>query len=101
MEAAFGDLLRTWRQRRRTSQLQLAADAGVSSRHLSFIETGRAQPSREMVLRLADHLDVPLRERNGLLVAAGFAPTYRETDLEAPEMRSVRDALDKILAGHE
>ncbi|HEY3239270.1 MAG TPA: helix-turn-helix transcriptional regulator [Acidimicrobiia bacterium] len=101
MEASVGTLLRAWRQRRHLSQLEVATGAGVSARHLSFIETGRARPSREMVLYLAEHLDVPLRERNTLLLSAGFAPTYRETDLAAPEMRAVRDALDRVLAAHE
>lgn len=101
VETSVGTLLRGWRQRRHLSQLEVATGAGVSARHLSFIETGRARPSREMVLYLAEHLAVPLRERNRLLLAAGFAPTYRETDLEAPEMRAVRDALDRVLAGHE
>jgi transcriptional regulator with XRE-family HTH domain len=96
-----GVLLRGWRQRRRLSQLEFASMAAVSPRHLSFIETGRARPSREMVLFLAEYLDVPLRERNTLLLAAGFAPTYRETDLDAVEMRAVREALDQVLAAHE
>src|ERR1700730_1329898 len=87
---AVGALLRTWRQRRSLSQLELALDADVSSRHVSFVETGRALPSREMVLHLAEHLDVPLRERNGLLLAAGYAPLYPERSLEAPEMEPVR-----------
>src|SRR5690349_11623166 len=76
-----GELLRWWRDRRKLSQLDLAIDAGISTRHLSFVETGRSAPSREMVLRLAEHLEVPLRERNHLLAAAGFAPLYRETSL--------------------
>ena len=96
-----GTLLRDWRQRRRLSQLDLASRAEVSPRHVSFVETGRSRPSRELVLHLAEHLDVPLRERNTLLLAAGYAPTYHETSLDAPEMQPVRDALDKILAGHE
>jgi transcriptional regulator with XRE-family HTH domain len=96
-----GDLLRDWRQRRRLSQMDLSNEAEVSARHLSFVETGRSKPSRELVLHLAEHLDVPLRERNTLLMAAGYAPTYRETVLDAEEMAPVRDALDKILAGHE
>src|SRR5213082_3456106 len=96
-----GTLLREWRQRRRMSQLELATAAGISSRHLSFVETGRARPSREMVLHLAEHLDVPLRERNPLLLAAGYAPTYQATDLAAPELQPVRDAMDRLLAGHE
>jgi transcriptional regulator with XRE-family HTH domain len=95
-----GPLLREWRQRRRLSQLDLAVEAEVSSRHLSFVETGRSQPSRELVLHLAERLDVPLRERNALLLAAGYAPVYRETPLDAPDMAPVRDALDRILAAH-
>src|SRR6266496_1832317 len=98
---AVGQLLRDWRTRRRLSQLDLASAAGISSRHLSFVETGRSRPSREMVLHLADHLEVPLRERNALLIAAGYAPTYHATDYDAPEMRTVREAIDRLLAGHE
>lgn len=82
------------------SQLELASAAGVSSRHLSFIETGRARPSREMVVHLAEQLDVPLRERNTLLTAAGFAPLYRETALSAPEMEQARAAIDLVLSSH-
>ncbi|MFB4291299.1 helix-turn-helix domain-containing protein [Nonomuraea sp. ATR24] len=100
-DETFGDLLRSWRQRRRVSQLDLAIEADVSSRHVSFLETGRAKPSREMVMRLAEELEVPLRHRNRLLVAAGFAPVFPEREVRAPEMESVRLALDKILAGHE
>ncbi|HYF24618.1 MAG TPA: helix-turn-helix domain-containing protein [Baekduia sp.] len=96
-----GALLREWRRRRRLSQLDLALEAGVSARHLSFVETGRSRPSAEMVLHLAEHLDVPLRERNGLLLAAGHAPVYGQRGLDEPEMGPVRDALDLILAGHE
>lgn len=96
----LGDLLKMWRSRRRVSQLDLASSAGVSPRHLSFVETGRAKPSREMVLHLAEHLDVPLRERNVLLTAAGFAPLYRESSLDAPELASVRQAIELILANH-
>jgi transcriptional regulator with XRE-family HTH domain len=96
-----GDLLRDWRQRRRLSQLDLSNEAAVSARHLSFVETGRSKPSRELVLHLAEHLDVPLRERNSLLMAAGFAPVYRERSLDDDEMDPVRGALDMILAGHE
>ena len=96
-----GELLRDWRQRRRLSQLDLSLEAEVSTRHLSFVETGRSRPSRELVVHLAEHLDVPLRERNTLLLAAGYAPVYRETPLDAGPMAPVRDALDKILAGHE
>ena len=96
-----GELLREWRVRRHLSQLDLAVEAEVSTRHLSFVETGRAKPSRELVLHLADRLDVPLRERNSLLLAAGYAPVYRETPLDAPDMAVVRHALDQILTGHE
>ena len=95
-----GDLLREWRQRRRLSQLDLALDAEISTRHLSFLETGRAQPSREMVLRLADQLEVPLRERNALLTAAGFAAIYPERSLDDPALSAARRAVDLILAGH-
>ncbi len=97
----IGDLLRDWRQRRRLSQLDLSNEAAVSARHLSFVETGRSKPSRELVLHLAEHLDVPLRERNSLLMAAGYAPVYRERSLDDDEMDPVRGALDMILAGHE
>jgi len=99
-DTGFGTLLRTWRANRRLSQLDLASVAGVSSRHLSFIETGRSRPSREMVVHLAQHLEVPLRERNILLAAAGFAPMYRETPLSAPEMDQARAAIDLVLQGH-
>jgi transcriptional regulator with XRE-family HTH domain len=97
----IGRVLRSWRRRRHVSQLDLASEAGVSTRHVSFIETGRARPSREMVLHLAEHLEIPLRERNTLLTAAGYAPLYPETELDAPEMNAVRKALKKILAAHE
>jgi transcriptional regulator with XRE-family HTH domain len=97
----FGTLLRRWRERRRLSQLGLAMEAEVSTRHLSFVETGRAQPSREMVLLLARALDVPARARNELLTAAGFAPIYRERGLEAPELADVRRALEFMLRQQE
>jgi transcriptional regulator with XRE-family HTH domain len=97
----FGLLLRSWRERRRMSQQELSLTAEVSARHLSFLETGRSQPSRAMVLALADHLDIPLRERNELLASAGFAAVYPQRPLDAPEMRSVRAAVDQILEGHE
>jgi transcriptional regulator with XRE-family HTH domain len=97
----FGGLLRRWREQRRLSQLDLAVEAGISSRHLSFVETGRSQPSRETLLLLASVLDVPLRDRNDLLVAAGYAPIYRETKLEATAMSDVRRAVDFILAQQE
>lgn len=96
-----GDLLRDWRQRRRYSQLALSLEAGISTRHLSFVESGRAKPSRDMVLRLAEQLDVPLRERNTLLLAAGFAPAYRERDFDDPELAHVRRAVDLVLKGSE
>lgn len=96
-----GELLRAWRERRRLSQLELALDAEISTRHLSFVETGRATPSREMILRLAEQLDVPLRERNTLLLAAGYAPVYSEVPLDAPELAAVRAAVRQVLAGHE
>ncbi|HYO29009.1 MAG TPA: helix-turn-helix transcriptional regulator [Thermomicrobiales bacterium] len=96
-----GILVREWRERRRLSQLALALDAGVSTRHLSFLETGKARPSREMVERLAERLDVPLRERNTLLLAAGFAPAYPEHRLDDPALGPARRVVDRVLAGHE
>lgn len=96
-----GELLRGWRQSRRLSQLDLANEAEVSTRHLSCVETGRARPSRQFVLHVAEHLDVPLRARNELLVAAGYAPVYGHTDLDAPEMAGVREALDLVLSHAE
>lgn len=100
VETTFGGLLRAWRLRRRLSQQELSLAADVSARHLSFLETGRSRPSRAMVLTLVEHLDVPLRERNELLTAAGFAPSYPRRDLDAPEMGAVRGAVDRVLAGH-
>jgi len=97
----LGTLLRDWRRRRRLSQLDLALEAGVSARHLSFLETGRSKPSREMVLHLSEQLEVPLRDRNQLLLAGGYAPVYGERALDAPEMQPVRHALDLVLTGHE
>jgi transcriptional regulator with XRE-family HTH domain len=99
--AGVGPLLRDWRRRRRLSQLDLALDAEVSARHLSFVETGRSKPSRELLLHLAEHLEVPLRERNSLLLAAGYAPSYGERALDSKDLVLVRQALDKILASHE
>jgi len=96
-----GQLLRSWRERRRLSQLELAIAAEISTRHLSFVETGRAMPSRDMVLRLADKLDVPLRERNQLLLAAGYAPIYPRTPLDSPALRAVRAAVRRVLAAHQ
>src|SRR5215216_6747581 len=97
----FGDHLRHWRQHRRLSQLDLAHEAEISTRHLSFVETGRSVPSREMVLRLAERLDVPLRERNALLIAAGYAPMYRERPLDDPALAAARQAVELILKSHE
>jgi transcriptional regulator with XRE-family HTH domain len=97
----FGDQLRDWRQRRHLSQLDLAAEVDISTRHLSFVETGRSQPSRAMVLRLAERLNVPFRERNALLAAAGFAPLYAVRPLTDPALSSARAAVDLILSGHE
>jgi transcriptional regulator with XRE-family HTH domain len=97
----IGQLLRYWRTARRISQLDLSLDAGISTRHLSYIETGRAQPSREMVLRLATALQVPLRERNRLLLASGYAPIYRENQLDVPELEEARRAIEFILAQQE
>ena len=97
----IGDHLREWRQRRRLSQLDLAVDAEISARHLSFIETGRASPSREMVLKLAERLEVPLRERNMLLVAAGYAPAFPQRALDDPMLKSARQAIDLVLKAHE
>ncbi|HEX4981818.1 MAG TPA: helix-turn-helix transcriptional regulator [Ilumatobacteraceae bacterium] len=98
---ALGDLVRHWRRVRSMSQLDLAAAASTTPRYMSFVETGRAQPSREMVLRLAVALDVPLRDRNGLLVAAGFAPIYPEHDFDHPAVERVMAALDRVLDRHE
>ena len=100
-EDTVGALLRYWRRARRLSQLDLATEANVSSRHLCFIETGRSSPSREMVLLLSRVLDLPLRERNTLLLAAGFAPIYQETPLEAPELDAIRGAIDAIIRQQE
>jgi transcriptional regulator with XRE-family HTH domain len=101
MSAAAGDLLREWRQRRRLTQLDLAVDAEISTRHLSFVETGRSNPSREMVLRLAERLNIPLRERNAILVAAGFAPVFQERSLSDPALESMQKAVAIVLEGHE
>jgi transcriptional regulator with XRE-family HTH domain len=96
-----GQQLREWRLRRRRSQLDLSLDAEISQRHLSFVESGRSLPSREMVLRLAEELDVPLRERNALLLAAGYAPMFQERPLTDPAMQAARAAVDLVLKGHE
>lgn len=96
-----GQMLRQWRERLRLSQLDLAGRAEISTRHLSFVETGRSMPSREMVVRLAEHLNVPLRERNQLLVAAGYAPVYTENALDSPALSVLREAVHSVLVGHE
>jgi transcriptional regulator with XRE-family HTH domain len=96
-----GTQLRDWRARRRLSQLELALDAEISTRHLSFVETGRAQPSREMILKLAGRLEIPLRDQNELLLAGGYAPVYREQSFESPALALERDAVQRILTGHE
>jgi transcriptional regulator with XRE-family HTH domain len=98
---AVGDHLREWRQRRRMSQLDLACEAEISARHLSFVETGRSTPSREMILHLAEQLEVPVRERNILLVAAGYAPVFPERSLDDPQLGAARAAIDQILEGHK
>jgi transcriptional regulator with XRE-family HTH domain len=96
-----GELIRQWRERRRLSQLELSNQASISTRHLSFVETGRAKPTSEMILRLTEHLDVPLRERNGLLLAGGFAPKYPSNDLHGPQLAAVLAAIRQVLTGHE
>ena len=101
MPTSFGAHVRRWRVRRGLSQLDLAGAAGTTQRHLSFLESGRTQPSREMVLRLAAALDVPLRQQNTLLLAVGFAPVWRESDLDAPALAMVNSALEHMLAQQE
>jgi transcriptional regulator with XRE-family HTH domain len=96
-----GEHIRSWRNRRRLSQLEFSLDVGVSQKHLSFIESGRSAPSRDMVLRLAEHLDVPLRERNVMLLAAGYAPVFPERSLDDPALKAARAAVDLVLKGHE
>ena len=100
-ENRVGGLLRDWRQRRRLSQMDLALEAGISTRHLSFVETGRSRPSPDMVVALAEQLEVPLRERNQLLLAAGYAPRYGARSLDDPALNEVRDAVSRVLAAHE
>lgn len=96
-----GSLLREWRERRRVTQMELALDAGISARHLSFVETGRSKPGREMLLAVLKQLEVPFRERNRLLLAAGYAPAFPERPLDDPDLTPVREALDEILSAHE
>ena len=100
-QVQLGPLLREWRERRRLTQLELALDAGISTRHLSFVETGRSKPGRELLLRVTEQLQVPLRERNQLLLAAGHAPAFPQRSLEDAELAPVREALNLILTGHE
>ncbi|MEW2114058.1 helix-turn-helix transcriptional regulator [Streptomyces sp. NPDC005474] len=97
----IGPLLRAWRERRRVSQLELALRADSSARHISFVETGRSRPSEELLLRLAEHLDIPVRERNALLLAAGYAPRYRETPLGDPGLESLREGVERLIQGYE
>jgi transcriptional regulator with XRE-family HTH domain len=99
--AGVGSLLRGWREQRRVSQMELALRAGSSARHISFVETGRSRPSEEMVLRLAEHLDVPVRERNALLLAAGYAPRYPQTPLDDPSMDALREGVERLIQGYE
>ena len=101
VNSPVGELLRLWRERRRIRQLDLSIQADISTRHLSFVETGRSSPSRDMVLHLADNLDVPLRERNHLLLAAGYAPVFGESALDSPQMAAVRQAVRLVLKAHE
>jgi len=100
-QPSIGPLLREWRERRRLTQLELALDAGISTRHLSFVETGRSRPGREMLMRILEQLEVPFREQNRLLLASGHAPAFPERSLEDPELLPVREALDQILTRHE
>ncbi|MEV6840721.1 helix-turn-helix transcriptional regulator [Streptomyces sp. NPDC051133] len=100
-DKGVGPLLRGWRERRRISQLELALRADSSARHISFVETGRSRPSEEMVLRLAEHLEVPVRERNALLLAAGYAPYYPETPLDDPALDALRDGMERLIQGYE
>ncbi|MGW7367086.1 helix-turn-helix domain-containing protein [Streptomyces sp. NPDC054841] len=100
-DTGVGPLLRGWRERRRLSQLELALRADSSARHISFIETGRSRPSEEMILRLAEHLDVPVRDRNALLLAAGYAPRYAQTPLDDPSLESLRAGMERLLHGYE
>ncbi|WP_326727707.1 helix-turn-helix transcriptional regulator [Streptomyces phaeochromogenes] len=101
VDKGVGPLLRGWREQRRVSQLELALRADSSARHISFVETGRSRPSEEMVLRLAEHLDVPVRDRNALLLAAGYAPRYPETPLDDPALDALREGVERLIQGYE
>ncbi|MFD3941947.1 helix-turn-helix domain-containing protein [Streptomyces sp. NPDC058579] len=101
VDTGVGALLRGWREERRLSQLELALRADSSARHISFIETGRSRPSEQMVLRLAEHLDVPVRDRNALLLAAGYAPRYRESTLDDPRLDTLREGIEQLLRGYD
>ena len=101
VQAGIGSLLREWRARRAVTQLALALDTGISTRHLSFVETGRSKPGRDVLLRVGERLEIPFRERNQLLLAAGYAPAFPERPLSDPELAPVREAIDVILAAHE
>lgn len=101
MTVSVGDLVRQWRQRRRMSQFDLALEAEISSRHLSFVESGRSRPSREMIMRLCETLSVPLRERNSLLLAGGYAPAYGNRSLDDPALKAALQAIELVLSGHE
>ncbi|MFI1812737.1 helix-turn-helix domain-containing protein [Streptomyces sp. NPDC020422] len=100
-DTGVGPLLRGWREQRRLSQLELALRADSSARHISFVETGRSRPSEEMILRLAEHLEVPVRERNALLLAAGYAPRFTESTLDAPLLETLREGIERLLQGYE
>src|SRR3954452_18077311 len=100
-QASIGPVLREWRERRRLTQLELALEAGISTRHLSFVETGRSKPGREMLLRILAQLEVPFREQNRLLLVFGHAPAFPQRSLDDPHSLPVREALDQILHGHE
>ncbi|MFE7399739.1 helix-turn-helix domain-containing protein [Streptomyces sp. NPDC057557] len=101
LDTGVGPLLRSWREQRRISQLELALRADSSARHISFIETGRSRPSEDMILRLAEHLDVPVRERNALLVVAGYAPRYAQTALDDPALGALREGMERLLQGYD
>ncbi|MFF3314454.1 helix-turn-helix domain-containing protein [Streptomyces sp. NPDC003035] len=101
IDTGVGPLLRGWRERRRLSQLELALRADSSARHISFIETGRSRPSEQMILRLAEHLEVPVRERNALLLAGGYAPKYAESTLDDPQLETLREGIEQLLRGYE